>query len=100
MEPVIASGLLQSKKLVTNATNVLKERCVAGIIVNVSASAKYLGESTALAIPLVMLLRHEKASDLPRDVIENRNGSLRRCCSKNIFAGVCAFCLCSTGSSY
>ena len=69
MEPVIAYNILQSIKLLTNAVNVLREKCVAGITANAGRCRAHLEASTAVATALTPLIGYERAAELAKKVL-------------------------------
>ncbi len=69
MEPVIAYNLLNSITLLTNATNVLREKCVAGLTANRERCRQHLEASTAVATALTPFIGYERAAELAKEVL-------------------------------
>jgi aspartate ammonia-lyase len=68
-EPIIAFSLMQSIRLLTNATRVLETRCVVGIKADEAACAKHLVSGTALATALVPVLGYERSAELAKAIL-------------------------------
>ncbi|MEI2301437.1 aspartate ammonia-lyase [Ensifer sp. MJa1] len=70
MEPVIVFNLLQSMKLLTNASETLTAKCVVGITANIERCRQNLEAGTALATALVSLLGYERSAQIAKEVLE------------------------------
>jgi aspartate ammonia-lyase len=71
MEPVIAYHILQSIKLLTNAVQTLREKCVVGITANADRCRSHLESSTAVATALTPLIGYERAAELAKKMLAN-----------------------------
>jgi len=69
MEPVIAYNILHSLELVTNAIEVLRTKCVAGITPNVQVCLRHLEASAAVATALSPAIGYERAAELAKKVL-------------------------------
>ncbi|MBP0439106.1 aspartate ammonia-lyase [Tianweitania sediminis] len=69
MEPVIAFNVLHSLELLTNASDVLRTKCVVGITANVETCRMHLEASTAVATALTPVIGYERASALAQEVL-------------------------------
>ncbi|RWI83874.1 MAG: aspartate ammonia-lyase [Mesorhizobium sp.] len=69
MEPVIAYNIMHSLELLTNAVEVLRTKCVAGITANPEICRKHLEASTALATALTPTIGYERAAELAKGVL-------------------------------
>lgn len=70
MEPVIVFNLLQSMKLLTNASETLTAKCIVGITANIERCRQNLEAGTALATALVSLLGYERSAQIAKEVLE------------------------------
>lgn len=71
MEPIIAYNMLHSLELLTNAVNVLRVKCIAGITVNADVCRKHLEASTAVATALTPAIGYERAAELAKLVLSS-----------------------------
>jgi aspartate ammonia-lyase len=76
MEPVIAYSMLQSISLMTNATRVLREKCIVGITANPERCREHLEASTAVVTALTPLIGYERASDIAKAALKSGQGIL------------------------
>jgi aspartate ammonia-lyase len=66
MMPVIAFNVLLSMQILTNATNVLTDRCVRGIEANREMCAYWVERSAALATALAPQIGYARAADISK----------------------------------
>jgi aspartate ammonia-lyase len=66
MMPVIAHNVLLSMQILTNATNVLTDRCVRGIEANPEMCEYWVERSAALATALMPRIGYAKAADISK----------------------------------
>jgi len=66
MEPVMIFNLLQSMRIMTQAINVLTDRCVTGIEANVARCDELLSGTAIVSTALVPLLGYEEASRIAK----------------------------------
>ncbi|HEX3867448.1 MAG TPA: aspartate ammonia-lyase [Gemmatimonadaceae bacterium] len=66
MMPVIAHNVLLSMRIVTNAVNVLADRCVKGITANREMCEYWVERSAALATALAPQIGYAKAADISK----------------------------------
>ena len=66
MEPVIAYNILRSLKLLTNAIDVLRIKCVAGITANPETCRTHLEASTAVATALTPVIGYERSAEIAK----------------------------------
>jgi fumarate hydratase class II len=71
MMPVIAYNLLQSIGLLSEASQVFAERCVAGISANREACAAFIERSLALATGLVPRIGYDRAAAVAKKAYES-----------------------------
>ena len=69
MMPVIAHNLLASMQILTNATRVLAERCVAGVEADAAQCAHWLERSPALVTALAPKIGYAEAAKLAKEAI-------------------------------
>ncbi|OHV19437.1 aspartate ammonia-lyase [Rhizobium sp. RMa-01] len=69
MEPVISYNMLHSLELLTNAVEVLRTKCIAGITANPEVCRQHLEASTAVATALTPFIGYERAADLAKQVL-------------------------------
>jgi len=69
MMPVIAHNLLSSMMIITNATRVLAERCVAGIQADATQCAHWLERSPALVTALAPKIGYAEAAKLAKEAV-------------------------------
>jgi len=74
MEPVIILNILQSMRMLTRGMDIFKQRCVAGIEVDVNRCKDLLDQSLVLATPLAMLIGYSKAAQLSKKALTDRRG--------------------------
>ncbi|MDO3436570.1 aspartate ammonia-lyase [Rhizobium sp. CBN3] len=74
MEPVIILNILQSMRMLTRGMDIFKQRCVAGIEVDVDRCKDLLDQSLVLATPLAMLIGYSKAAQLSKKALTERRG--------------------------
>jgi len=66
-EPVVASRLFDSLRLVTRGAHLLRTRCVDGIEANADANRRHLDASAAIATVLIPTLGYDLTSRLVRE---------------------------------
>ncbi|RWE83110.1 MULTISPECIES: aspartate ammonia-lyase [unclassified Mesorhizobium] len=71
MEPVIAYNILHSLELLTNAVDVLRTKCVAGITANAETCRRHLEASTAGATALTPAIGYDRAAELAKLVLSS-----------------------------
>jgi len=71
MEPVICYNILNGLKLLRNAVETLRTRCVAGITANADECLRHLEAGTAMATALTPILGYERAAELARLVLSS-----------------------------
>lgn len=76
MMPVIANTLLFTMRILTNATRVFAERCVAGMEADVERCGYWLERSPALVTALAPRLGYAKAAELAKEALA-RNVTVR-----------------------
>jgi aspartate ammonia-lyase len=69
MMPVIAWNALHSTRILTNATRVFRERCVAGIRADESRARELLDRSTALATALSPYIGYAETADIAKTAV-------------------------------
>jgi len=62
--PLIAHSLLESLTLLSNASSILSEKCVSGIVANEAVCKKQVENSTASITALIPKIGYEKASEV------------------------------------
>lgn len=72
MEPVIVHNILRSIHLLTGAADVLREKCVDGIVANIEQCRVHLDASTAMATALVPFLGYEMSSAIAKEILMSR----------------------------
>ncbi|SDO01091.1 aspartate ammonia-lyase [Ensifer sp. YR511] len=72
MEPVIVLNILQSMRLLTKGIEILSQRCVEGIEVDVDRCQSYCDHSLVLATPLAALIGYSKASALSKKALTEK----------------------------
>ncbi|MDH3290837.1 MAG: aspartate ammonia-lyase [Gemmatimonadota bacterium] len=76
MMPVIAHNLLFSVEILTNATHLLAERCVAGIVADEEQCAYWLERSSAIVTALAPRIGYAEAAKLAQEAVR-RNMTVR-----------------------
>ncbi|MGN7882570.1 aspartate ammonia-lyase [Hyphomicrobiales bacterium] len=74
MEPVIILNILQSMRMLTRGMDLFKQRCVAGIEVDVDRCKDLLDQSLVLATPLALLIGYSKAAQLSKKALAEKRG--------------------------
>ncbi|MCZ7381410.1 MAG: hypothetical protein O8C64_07560, partial [Candidatus Methanoperedens sp.] len=77
MTPLIASDLLWSIELLTNAIRMLREDCISGMVVNEKRCGELLEKSHALATVLNPYIGYDKVAQLVKTAL-SENKSLRQ----------------------
>ncbi|MEO6597313.1 MAG: aspartate ammonia-lyase [Planctomycetota bacterium] len=72
MEPVIASCILESLKILANAVHTLRHNCVEGIEANVEQCRHFVANSIGLVTALVPVLGYEVATEVAADALATR----------------------------
>ena len=70
MMPVIAHNVLLSIRILTNAANVLADRCVKGIEANREMCAYWVERSAALATALAPQIGYAKAAEISKQSVK------------------------------
>ena len=70
-QPVVARNVLESIRLLANATTLFADRCVAGITADVDTCRSYAEASPAVATALAPLLGYDVVADLVRRSLES-----------------------------
>src|ERR1700742_1310036 len=70
MMPVIAHNILLAMKILTNAANVLADKCVKGIEANEEMCAYWVERSAALATALAPQIGYAKAADISKQAVK------------------------------
>jgi aspartate ammonia-lyase len=70
MMPVIAHNVLLSMRILTNATRVFAERCVAGLDANLEMCAYWVERSAALATALAPHIGYARAAELSKQSVK------------------------------
>ena len=68
-EPVIIYNILSSLRMMTNATNMLTERCIKGITANVDHCDRMVRESIGIVTAFSPFLGYEKSTSLARQAL-------------------------------
>ena len=74
--PVITYNLLQSVELLTNASRLFAQRCVAGLEVDVAQCGEYVEQSLALGTALAMEIGYDRVAKIVKTAYET-NRSVR-----------------------
>ena len=69
-EPVIVYNLLNNLKIMTNALNTLRTKCVDGITANENACKKSVDNSIGIVTALLPLIGYKKASAVAKEALE------------------------------
>jgi fumarate hydratase class II len=77
--PLVARNLLESIRLLANATRVFSERCIAGVEANRERAAAGVEGSLALATALVPRLGYDRAAEIARAAADSGR-SIREVC--------------------
>lgn len=84
MEPVIASNLLESIKMLTRSVRALNLRCIAGITANEAHCRRQVENSLGLATVLCPLIGYETASRIVRDALQSDRSLLELIKEQNL----------------
>ncbi len=71
MFPVIGRNLLESIRLLSNATRVLADRCIAGIVADVERCRDYAESSPSIVTPLVKYIGYEEAASIAKQALKD-----------------------------
>jgi len=69
MMPVMARCLLESLRLLSNASLLLADRCIDGITANVKRARAYAESSPAIVTPLNRLIGYENAAQIAKQAV-------------------------------
>jgi len=72
MLPVIARNVLESLRLLANASRLLAERCVDGITANADRCREYAESSPSVVTPLNRYLGYENAAKVAKQAVAER----------------------------
>ena len=72
MMPVMARNLLESIRLLGNASRVLADRCVSGITANVERCLEYAESSPSVVTPLNRYIGYENAAKVAKQAVKER----------------------------
>ncbi len=72
MMPVLARNLLESMRLLANATRLLADRCVDGIVADVSRCREYAEGSPSIVTPLNRYIGYENAAAVAKQALSQR----------------------------
>ncbi|GAB4084063.1 class II fumarate hydratase [Myceligenerans cantabricum] len=70
--PVIAQGVLESIRLLSNASRVLADKTVSGITANVERAAALAGSSPSIVTPLNRVIGYEAAAKIAKHSVANK----------------------------
>jgi aspartate ammonia-lyase len=70
MEPVIVYNILSSLRMLTNACNMLTERCIRGITANVEHCANMVRDSIGIVTAFNPFIGYEKSTALAKKALE------------------------------
>jgi fumarate hydratase, class II len=69
MLPVMARNLLESIRLLANASRLLADRCVIGLVANVEIAREYAEASPSIVTPLNRFLGYEEAASIAKQAL-------------------------------
>ncbi|GAB3616526.1 class II fumarate hydratase [Okibacterium endophyticum] len=69
--PLMGTALLESIRLLSNATRVLADKTVSGLVANVDHAAAQAGKSPSIVTPLNKLIGYEKAAKIAKHSVAN-----------------------------
>jgi len=72
MLPMLGRNVLESLRLLTNASRLLADRCVVGITANVERLRQYAESSPAIVTPLNPYLGYEEAASIAKQALAER----------------------------
>jgi fumarate hydratase, class II len=72
MMPMMARNLLESLRLLTAASRVLADKCVAGIEADADRTREYAASSTAIVTPLTRYIGYEAAAKVAKQALAER----------------------------
>jgi aspartate ammonia-lyase len=101
LEPVIGLNILQSTRMLTRGMEILKQRCIDGIAVDLDRCKILLDQFPVLATPLARRVGYSKAAYLSKKALAGK-GSCAKVSKKKIdqlFAGSAGFSDFSSSSS-
>ena len=85
MEPVIAFNLLQSLKLLTNATEALSTKCIQGITANKAHCEQMVKNSIGILTAINPYLDYHQSSSLAKEALETGKGIITLIEEKGLF---------------
>jgi fumarate hydratase class II len=72
MLPMLARNVLESIRLLTNASRLFADRCVAGITANVERCLEYAESSPSVVTPLNRYIGYEEAAKVAKQALAER----------------------------
>ena len=72
MLPVMARNLLESIRLLSNASRVLADRCVSGITADAERCREYAESSPSVVTPLNRYVGYENAAKVAKQAVKER----------------------------
>lgn len=76
MEPMIAYNILESIRMLTQAMNMLKNRCVRGITANVERCQELVDHSIGIVTAVVPYIGYENSTRIAKTALETNRGVL------------------------
>ena len=77
MEPLIAASILESVRMMINASSTLRRNCVQGIEASREHCRSYVDHSIGVVTALVPVLGYKASSNLAREALETGKGPVR-----------------------
>lgn len=74
MEPMIAHSILESQTMLNNASQTLREHCVAGVKANRDVCLRFVERSIGIVTALNPLIGYEKATELAAEALRTGKG--------------------------
>src|SRR6185503_19103805 len=84
MMPLVAYDLLQSIGLLTNASRLLAERCVEGIVANRARCAELVERSLAMVTALVPRIGYDAAAEIAKESVATGKTVRELCLEKKV----------------
>jgi aspartate ammonia-lyase len=83
-EPIEAIAILESQRLLTNTMRTLRERCIAGITVNLETLDRDIERTVGIVTALNPVIGYDRATELAKEAYESDKGILELVREKGI----------------
>jgi len=84
MLPVMAHNLLESQRLLANASRLFADKCIAGLVANEEKCAEQIEWSMSMVTSLVPKIGYEKAAEIAKQAVQTGKTVRQVCLEENL----------------